>query len=166
MVCKQGFAFCVLLIEQVSISTLQTKCLQMQKFQKKIKFAVALLWNWVFSSENTNGKNLKKNLKFGRSLEFIFAKWLELKWKKKLKLFQSSTSQGWTIQLFKVKLDWCERKTDKTPYLIEIDSVKWTGKVPVRTAITDTCEGQVSAALLQWQVLRFLRYKVMKWNIF
>lgn len=55
-------------------------------------------------------------------------------------------------------------KQTKKPYLIEIDSVKWTGKVPVRTAITDTCEGQVSAALLQWQVLRFLRYKLMKWN--
>jgi len=88
-----------------------------------------------------------------------------MKEKLKLKLFRSSTSQGWTIQLFKVKLDWCERKTDKTPYLIEIDSVKWTGKVPVRTAITDTCEGQVSAALLQWQVLQFLRYELTKWNL-
>jgi hypothetical protein len=85
----------------------------MQKFQKKIKFAVALLWNWVFSSENTNGKNLKKNLKSGQSLEFIFCQvaWIEMK--EKLKLFRSSTSQGWTIQLSKVKLDWCERKTDK-----------------------------------------------------
>ena len=62
-----------------------------------------------------------------------------------------------------VGLVWAQNKTKK-PYLIEMDSVKWTGKVPVRTAITDTCEGQVSAALLQWQVLRFLRYKVMKWN--
>ena len=107
----------------------------------------------------------KKNLKSGQSLEFILAKWLELKRKK-----------NWNWNCFKVqplrgelsnfpRSSWIgvSAKQTKKPYLIEIDSVKWTGKVPVRTAITDTCEGQVSAALLQWQVLQFF-YATSWWN--
>jgi len=47
-----------------------------------------------------------------------------------------------------------------------MDSVKWTGKVPVRTAITDTCEGQVSAALLQWQVLQFFTLQIDEMKFF
>jgi len=97
-------------------------------------------------------------------LNLFFAKWLELKWKKNWNCFKVQPLRGELSNFPRSSWIGVSAKQTKKPYPIEIDSVKWTGKVPVRTAITDTCEGQVSAALLQWQVLRFLRYKLMKWN--
>ncbi len=43
------------------------------------------------------------------------------------------------------------KKTEKDSYSRD-RQCKWTGKVPVLTAITETCKGQASAALLQRQV--------------
>jgi hypothetical protein len=44
---------------------------------------------------------------------------------------------------------WVGVRAKQTNKLLEIASVKWTGKVPVLTANTETCKGQESAALLQ-----------------